>query len=524
MNPLETDSMRSSLYNIIDYGAVSDGETVNTQSIQKAIDDCAGNGGGSVLFPAGTFISGTLFLKSHVSLHLQPGAVLLGSKDVNDYPTRPKQWRRSLIYGEGLENISITGQGIIDGNLEAFLQNLVDESEFDTEEELRKAQRTEWRGIRPLNVLITECRHVALKDVTLKRSGFWCVCLRECRNARISGISLDNRTMNEKMRANKKRGNPNSDGVNIYNCENVRISDCDINSSDDALVFRGACKNITTTNCVLSSNCQTVVMWSSDVFENISISNCVMYNANKVGVALRMTEGCRLNNVSVSNIVMERVNCALWIQQAERPGHEPKGGLSNIVFSNIQATGTDSIGCAILGMPSSPLRNVTLSNIRISFEGGGIQHLVDQEIGELPRHDENVFGRKLAQRFNNHDQFGMLPAYGFFCRHVDGLVMENINLSCRSADYRPAVYIKDGRDSRLSGLRASYEEETESLVVINSSQNIAVTGCHIPKKIGALAALWKGSKNIRLTNNHLFRPTESYISDGTISESDIITD
>lgn len=526
MNSANRAPQRNSFYDVTDYGAVSDGITVCTQSIQQAIDACAGNGGGTVLFPAGTFVSGTLFLKSHVTLRLEQGALLLGSWDVNDYPTQPKQWRRSLIYGEGLEHISITGHGTIDGNQEAFLQNLVDTSKFDTEEDLRKEDEAAWRAIRPLNLLLTDCRQVTLRDVSLSNSGFWCVCFRECRTALINGISLDNRTSNEKRKAiNKKSSRPNNDGVNIYNCENVRISDCEINSSDDALVFRGACRNIVATNCLLSSNCQPIILWSAkeEVLENICISNCVLYNVNKVGIAIRMTEGSRLNNVSVSNIVMENVKCALWIQQAERPGGQASGGMSNLVFDNIQATGTDAIGCAILGMPSSRLQNITLSNIRISFEGGGTQDLVHREIGELPDYDDNVFGSHLMQLLNRHLQFGMLPAYGFFCRHVEGLVMQNLNLSYRSPDYRPAVYISDGRDCQLSGLKADHEEDTEALIVVDGSVNVGVQGCQTSRELGALVANLKGSKDIYLSNNQLFRGGKTYVSDDTINNADIIT-
>ncbi|MFA7157666.1 MAG: glycosyl hydrolase family 28 protein [Kiritimatiellia bacterium] len=480
------------MYNIIDYGAIADGKTVNTGHIQKAIDDCAGKGGGTVYFPAGEFISGTLYLKSHVTLHMETGAVLRGSKDVSDYPvtvpdgiSKDAEFTRSLIYGENLKHVGITGHGIIDGNSGAFFQDL---------QELRASDYMAWRKLRPFNVRIVGCEHVVIKDVTLMNACAWCVHCRGCGNLQIGGIALDSR----------QKGVPNADGIDLDGCENVRISDCDITSSDDALVIFGkTSKNIVIANCLLSSNCHAFKIYGSGAFQNICLNNCIIHDTNRGGISLQLHNGCRLDNLSVSNVIMDRVKCALWIQQTGSPGHEPEGSVSDISISNIQAKGADSIGCLITGTPAFPLKNVTLSNIRIAFAGGGTKDLAELEIGELPEHDESVFGKKLHQRLNNHNQFGMLPAYGFYCRHAEGLVMENIGLSYESADHRPAVYFKDVRDSRLSGLRASYEEDAGSLVVIDGSQNIVINGCDATGRIGALARLLKCSNHIHFAGNNI---------------------
>jgi hypothetical protein len=246
-----------------------------------------------------------------------------------------------------------------------------------------------------------------------------------------------------------------------------------------------------------------------------------MHNTKRAGISLQMADGCRLNNLSVSNVIMDKVDCAIWIQQWEPPDQDmtKPGTLSNIIISNIQATNTDSIGCIITGLPAFPLKNITLSNIRISFKGGGTKDLVAREMGELPELGNKTY---YHQRINNHDQYGMLPVYGFYCRHADDLVMENIDLSYESSDYRPAVYFNDVRDSRLSGLRASYEEGAESLIVIDSSQNIVINECDATKNIGALARILNGSNNIRFTNNNIFSQAKVYISDGTVSKTDVV--
>ncbi|MCA1808437.1 MAG: right-handed parallel beta-helix repeat-containing protein [Lentisphaerae bacterium] len=477
-------------YNVIDYGAVGDGQTVNTGHIQKAIEDCAKAGGGTVYFPAGAFISGTLFLKSYVTLHLETGAILRGSKDVGDYPvtvphgiSKSSEFTRSLIYGEGLEYVGITGHGIIDGNSEGFFQDM---------QELRASDYMAWRKLRPFNVRLVGCEHVAIRQITLINACAWCVHFRGCRDLQIRGITLNNR----------RKGVPNADGIDLDSCENVRVSDCDITSSDDALVIFGkTSKNIVISNCLLSSHCHAFKMYSAGAFQNIGLNNCIIHDTYRAGVSLQMHNGCHLENLSISNVIMDRVKCAVWIQQSESPGHKPEGSVSNIIISNIQATNADSIGCMITGTPACPLKNVTLSNIRIACEGGGAKELAEREIGELPEHDENIFGKKLHQRLNNHNQFGMLPAYGFYCRHAEGLVMENIALAYESADYRPAVYFKDVKNARLTGLQASYEEDSGSMIVIDGSRNVVVSGCDATRSIGALARIMNGSSHIHCAGN-----------------------
>jgi len=448
-------------YNIMDYGAVNDGKTVNTRSIQKAIDACAASGGGTVYFPAGTFISGTIRLKSHINLHLEAGAILKGSKDTSDYPViipellNNPSYRRSLVYGEGLRFVSITGQGTIDGNQASYLEHL---------EDLMVSDRGAWNRIRPYNVRFSDCEHVVLKDITLVDACAWCIHLLACRNVHVDGITVNNIHTS------------NRDGIDIDACEYIRISNCDVTSGDDALVLFTSlpgrpCKNVTITNCFLSSRCHAFKLYNSrgtGIFRNISITNCILHNTKRAGISLQMADGCELDNLTVSDIIMDQVNCPVWIQQWKSTDHDPTrpGKLSNMIFSNIQATGADSIGCILTGLPGYPLQNITLSNIRISFSGGGTKELSAREIGELPELGNKTY---YHQRINNHDQFGMLPAYGFFVRHVDVLVMENIDLSYQSADHRPALHLEDVHHSRLTGIRASHEDGIEPLIVTDRS-------------------------------------------------------
>jgi len=515
-------SGRNSVFNIINYGAINDGQTVNTKSIQRAIDDCAGKGGGTVYFPAGRYISGTIFLKSNVVLHLESGAVLEGSKILSDYPVTESKFRsftdnytnKSLIYGEDLNHISITGHGTIDGN----------GASFKVSDELRKANIFDSYKMRPYLIRIINCENVTVKDITIINSPMWVQHYMVCRNINIDGISVNSRV------------NSNNDGIDIDACENVRISNCNITSGDDAIVLKSTlerpCRNITITNCVLSSNCNAFKLGteSNGDFHNISLSNCTIYDTRLSGIALEMVDGGSLNNVSVDNVNMDKAGCAIFIRLGNRARpfleNNPKaytnrkaannnlpkpgmGSMFNVIISNIQATNIGKTGCSITGIPSYPARDLTLSNIRISFTGGGTEDLVSRKIEEFP------------DKYPEYAMFGTLPAYGFFCRHVNGLIMENIDLSYTSAEYRPALYFKDVKDSRITELKALYEAGAESLIVIDSSQNIIINDCQALKNIGALVSLMNGSNNIGFINNNFFSKTRIYKTDGTIRRSGI---
>lgn len=501
-------SAQSSIYSIMDYGAVNDGKTITTKAIQKAIDDCAFKGGGTIIFPAGKYLSGTLYLKSFITLFLGPGAVLEGSKNLSDYPVTLSKIRsytdnytsRSLIYGEDLEHIAITGQGIIDGNGASFQ---------DSDEQAKTALFDSYK-VRPYMIRIINCKNVVVRDISIINSPMWVQHYMACVNVSIDGISVHSRV------------NHNNDGIDIDACDNVRISNCDIVSGDDAIVIKSTldrpCKNITITNSVLSSDCNAFKLGteSNGGFQNISMDNCIIYNTRLAGIALEMVDGGSLDNVSVSDINMDNVNCAIFIRLGNRarPFKENMskpgiGRLFNVILSNIQATSIGKTGCSITGLPSYPARNITLNNIRLTFKGGGTNDLAIRKIEEFP------------EKYPEFGMFGLLPSYGFFCRHIVGLTMENIDLSYELPDYRPALYLNDVEDSRISDLKAFCEEGTESLMVIDSSKNIIVRDCNTFRKPGALANIKNGSSDISFINNNIFGTNVIYKADDSIDKSSI---
>ena len=272
-------------YSVTEFGAVADGETLNTIAIQKAIDARAAAGGGTVYFPAGRYLTGTLFLRDRVTLHLDAGAVILGSTDLNDYPPQTPAFRsytdvnyvdKSLIYAERVNEIAIVGRGTIDGQGDA-----------------KVFQRQPYKK-RPYVIRMIECKNVVVRDITVRNSPMWVQHYLGCENLLIDGItvySLDNK---------------NNDGIDIDSCDRVRIANCDIVSEDDAIVLKSTtprpCRRVTVTNCTLRSLCNGLKLGTESVggFEDITISNCVVYDTRLSGIALELVDGGKLERVVVS--------------------------------------------------------------------------------------------------------------------------------------------------------------------------------------------------------------------------------
>jgi polygalacturonase len=419
------------VFNVQDFGAAATGQVLDTKALQSAID-AAAQSGGVVYFPPGTYLSGTLTLKSHVSLHLETGAVLLGSTNLADYPRVQPALRsytdvytnQSLIYGENLEDVSLLGRGSINGQGGSF-------------------ERVEHYGDRPYLIRLVNCRHVQVADLTLLNSPMWVQHYLACEDVSIQGLTVHSRC------------NVNNDGIDIDACEKVRISGCEIFSGDDAIVLKSTldrpCRDVVVTNCVLSSECCALKLGTESVggFQNIAITNCTVYDTQLAGISLESVDGGMLENVTVSNILMRNVKNPIFLRLGNRarPAYEsaptPRlGSFRNVMMSDIQATAVDRVGCAIAGLPERAIENITLTNIRIKFPGGGTLADASREIPELSAH------------YPEYNMFGVLPSYGFYCRHVKNLRLLNTQVSFAQEDLRPALVCEDVTGLRISDFAA----------------------------------------------------------------------
>ena len=456
--------------NIMDHGAKGDGEFLNTPAIQSAIDQCHQEGGGRVVVPAGSFRTGTIILKSHVSLYLDAGAVILGSTELKDYPEIYPVFRsytdvnyvdKSLIYAEKVENISILGEGTLDGQ--------GGDTAFDLpgRENYKK---------RPYMIRMIECRNVHISGIRLVNSPMWVQHYLACEDLLIEGISVNSLV------------NHNNDGIDIDCCSRVRISNCDIISGDDAIVLKATapkdCERISISNCILSSRCNAIKLGTESTggFKDILVNNCIIYDTRLAALALEMVDGGTMDRIQINNITANGAGGAIFIRLGNRARHHlafgsgggkeyyfseneklkkvGMGKMKNITISNFICTGADTIGCSISGIPGFEVHNITLRDIHLTFAGEGAGK---QIITEVP---EN------ASDYPEYKMFGKLPAYGIFTRHVKNISLYNVRLDYQKKDYRPALTFDDVEGLVLSDLHLKEPSGEGPSVVYKNTRSI----------------------------------------------------
>ncbi len=309
------------MFKITDFGASGDGRSLNTIPIQQAIDACNRSGGGRVVVPAGIFITGSLWLRDNVELHLSSGAILRGSSNLDDYNrddafpqnmrSEQEQWNGAhLLLGVEISNAAITGPGCIDGNCEAFFEPSAPprKPSFGWSYGLRKAKDKE--RLRPGQMIIfSECRDIRLRDLDLRNSCCWTCLFHGCQDVFVSGLKIRNPI-----------DGGNTDGIDIDCCRRVIVRDCNIRTGDDGITLRGSFRALKD---------------KSGICEDIAISNCVLDTsvcAFRIGVG----EGC-IRNAAISNIVIKRASTGFLLQSAYS-ARAPRGvDISEIAISNIQA-------------------------------------------------------------------------------------------------------------------------------------------------------------------------------------------
>jgi polygalacturonase len=388
------------------YGAVGRKKTNDTVSIQKAIDEANNAGGGTVYFPPGNYLSGTLFLKSNVTLYLEAGATLWGSPNKEDYHKVPVKGldlgAGYLLYGKNIENVTIEGRGVIDGQGRTFW----------TDEMLSPIV---WKPkeYRPRSmVYVVAGRNILIRDVTLRNSPCYTVWLLGCEQINIRGITLIN-----------PRKGPNTDGLDIDCSSNVRISDCHIDCGDDCIAIKSdavrlgyqhPCENITVTNCTLSSTaCGLRVGYEGDApMKNCVFNNLTMVNTD-IGIdivsilpekAANINKGVEIENIIFSNIVMENVNRAIYLWLGSAGRGKFTGRIENILISNVLAKG--KYASYIRGMEGYTIRGVELDHVKL---------IMQEKLKPGPITPTSVWG------------FEKTPC-GLYCRHVNDLKLNHVRV------------------------------------------------------------------------------------------------
>lgn len=462
------------MYNVKDYGAKGDGTTIDNGAINKAITEAAAAGGGTVYFPAGTYASFSIRLKSHISLYIDQGATILAAANTtapntydepepNEWGDKYKyqdfghsHWHNSLIWGENLEDISIMGPGTIYG----------------------KGLTREYRKLGDGNKAIglKLCKNVTLKDFTILLGGHFGMLLSGIDNLTINNIKEDT----------------NRDGMDIDCCRNVHVSDCSVNSPWDdgiclkssfALGFFRATENVTITNCQVSGFDRGTFLNGTYMrneakivpdrqgptgrikfgtegnggFKNIAISNCVFQFCR--GLALETVDGAMLEDITISNITMHDIgNSPIFLRLGARmrgPDNTPVGNLRRILISDVTVYNADShFSSMIVGIPDHPIEDVKLNNIRIYYRP------IDSPVVRIQK---NGVGEHIKD-YPEPERFGVMPSYGFFIRHAKNVEMNNVDVSYLGTETRPAIILDDVKGIAFSNLKAQTPDGQPTII------------------------------------------------------------
>ena len=472
------------IYNIRDYGAKGDGKSLDTAALQSAIDACNKDQGGTVLVPAGVFVIGTVELKSNVTLHIAAQGKLLGSADGKQYHAADeipltgdatlRDGNVGLLFAVNAENVTVQGPGTIDGQGAQF--------------------RSPSRGVpppsgrggsqRPYHLLFYRCKNLRVRDLFLVASAFHSIRVIQSDFVWMHGLRIYNRV------------NGNNDGFHFISCEHVHVSDCDVQSQDDACALFGSCKRVTITNSTFSTR-WSVFRFGGGNPENVVISNCVIYETYGCPIKMHFGPDSQVQNILFSNLILQDVTGPVSIDLAAhaRGGDTPapeggaKGFVRNIMFQGIRAYVVsegrqfpdmpfhqgyrpgETRQCIVLNCVGDWfLEDVVLSDIHVTYGGGGTAEEARREIPQVA---------------GEYFEVGTPPAYGLYARRVRGLSLNNVRFDVEQPDLRPAVVLDHSSDVSISALNVQGNAQAASALRFIESSDSLITA---PRLLAPAAA------------------------------------
>jgi len=465
-------SASGGIFDVGGFGAAGDGKAIDTPAVNRAIEAAAAAGGGTVRFPAGTYLCYSIHLKNNVVLDLQMGATILagdtptegtssggydaaeansGDNNFQDYGHC--HWHNSLIWGEDLHNVGIIGPGLIYG------KGLSRGAGRDT-------PRAESPGVGNKAIALKNCRNVLFRDFSILKGGHFGVLATGVDNFNIDGLTIDT----------------NRDGIDLDCCRNVHVSNCWVNSPWDdaicpkssfALGYARATENVTIANCYVAG-CYELGTFldgtfkkfgpqvrvprtgrikfgteSNGGFKNITVSNCVFDGCN--GIALESVDGALLEDVAFTNITMRDISGSpVFLRLGARmrgPQGVPVGKLHRVILSNIvSSNAAGRLPAIISGIPEQPIEDLKISDVYLHHRGGGTQEMAAFQPPEFESKypDPHMFGPQL-------------PAHGFFIRHAKNLEFTNVEIAHEAPDERPAFLIHDAQGADFFRVKAPRE-------------------------------------------------------------------
>jgi len=482
-----------SVFNVRDFGALGDGTNLDSPAIDKAIAAAADAGGGTVLVPAGTYLSGSIHLQSNIHLLIDAGATILGAPqkmnaydETEPFPGKAYQdgghtyFHNSLIWGENLTNVFITGHGLINGG---GLVRAVEDKGWKNDGSEPSS------GIKPVRtgdkaIALKLCRNIAIRDITIFHGGWFAILATGCDTLTIDGVTIDT----------------DRDGMDIDCCRNTIVSNCRVNSPrDDGICPKSTCalgaprvtENLTIINCQVSGFEEGTLLdgtlkphkgglgrikfgtESSGGFRNCTVANCTFRSCR--GLALEEVDGGILENITVNNLAMTDVyDYAIYLTTGKRnrtPDLKTSSRMRNILISNVIADGVGKMsGIQISGLPEQPVEGVRIENVRFISRGGGTTN------------DAAIEPKELGDGYPEPSKIGTLPAYGIFARHVKDLELANIHLNFQTNDFRPAMQFADVDGLEIDNVKPQFSKGMKPAVFGADVKNLVIRNSPVLQK------------------------------------------
>lgn len=445
------------IYNIRRFGAIGDGHTDNTRAIQKAIDLAAARGGGTVLIPAGRFVTGVLYIKSHITLQLDADAFLLGSVNRMDYgPANALP----LLKANNASGITIQGQGTIDGRGDTLLGDIYARLKAGQIQDKEWQKPNPWGQIRPAEenrpmlIGFDHCDSIAIRGITIKNGLDWVQRYKSCRHMTVDSIRVESNSM------------WNNDGIDLVDCKDVQVTNSFFNADDDGICLKSedrhdSCDGIYIAHCKIRSSASALKFGTASRggFHHITVRDLTIYDTYRSAIALEAVDGGKLDAIDIRDIHAKNTGNALFIRLGHRNKDSVYSTIKDIYIANVEVevpAGKPDKGypyegpaltyehsvfpAAVAGLPDHRIQNVTLENIRVTYPGGG----------RLPKTARDTTRESLRQTPSENpsdypeiSMFGDLPVWGLYLRHVEGITLKNVNLTTTHPDARPMTRADD---------------------------------------------------------------------------------
>ncbi len=478
------------IYDVRNYGAKGDGKTLDTHSIQLSIDECSSDGGGTVILSSGKFLIGTIYLKSNVTLSISAGAVLLGSTKITDYTTdthknmyrNEPQMDRCLIFAKDASSICIEGPGEIDGqgNRNNFPKS----------------------GLRPMLIRFLNCKDIHMKNISLKNPAAWTSAWLYCSDILVDGVRIHSRV------------NANGDGLDFDGCQNVQVSNCTFDTSDDSICLQTSrtdrpCRDVVISNCIFSSRWAgiRIGLLSRGDFESVTVNNCIFKNIEDSGLKIQMNEGGRMKDMIFSNLIMRNVPRPIFMTFCQQRACVdapkelfPMKEMRNFIFKNfiISSDSCDKNSAIVIsGLPNHPIEEIILSDIYMTTGGGGTKEDAEKRILREYTHEE------LGRGWPEFGLIGTVPSYGIYARHIKSLTINNIRIDAAKKDARPAIVLDDVADVEFNVIQAKVDPSTESVFRFQNVRDANIRDCSFKENYNCFLRIeGKDSKNINIFNSY----------------------